>query len=520
MPPFARGSGRRRDRGHGRRRVGTGERARCRRRWCRRDRVRGEASRAGQRARAECDATADRVESGVAVGIPREAQDAGRRIIEEHWGTGVMAPRFGITDPEQREEIARLERLTSSPAEAARPIETFYAIDVRELLPAIKVPTLVTHHVDHPVWPIEGARYLAANIPGARLVEYEGQPFVLGPAGGDDYLDLVQEIVTGARPSPSLDRVLKTVVFTDIVGSTERLTEVGDRRWSQLLDEHDAAVGRARSTATTANVSTPLATGTSPCSTARQRGRVCSLQSSPMHGDSVSTCARACTRVSAKCAVTTTPGWLSTSAARVGALAEPGRGARDVDRARPRRRVGHRVPRARAPRTAGHPRRVDLACSDLRAATRPGARSSSRRRRAARLRRVRSCAGMPRRRTRRQRDRRRHRRPHPRRAQVSEIQPTIGPPIGVLPRNTMAWSASTRPAHLRGGLHWTMAVDAVRKLMLAQPTAMPIGKAIHEVGVAASSSIVTPNAVLENDDGACRGSCAARSRARRGASRR
>ena len=75
-------------------------------------------------------------------------------------------------------------------------------------------------------------------------MEYEGQPFVLGPAGGDDYLDLVQEMVTGARPSPSLDRVLKTVVFTDIVGSTERLTEVGDRRWSQLLDEHDAAVGR------------------------------------------------------------------------------------------------------------------------------------------------------------------------------------------------------------------------------------------------------------------------------------
>ena len=156
-----------------------------------------------------------------------------------------MAGRFGITDPELRGEIARLERLTSSPAAAARLIETFYDIDVRELLPAINVPTFVTHHVEHPVWPIEGARYLAANIPGARLVEYEGQPFVLGPAGGDDYLDLVQEVVTGARPSPSLDRVLKTVVFTDIVGSTERLTEVGDRRWSQLLDEHDAAVERA-----------------------------------------------------------------------------------------------------------------------------------------------------------------------------------------------------------------------------------------------------------------------------------
>jgi class 3 adenylate cyclase len=178
-------------------------------------------------------------------GIRREERDAGLRIIEAQWGTGIMAASFGIIDPEHRGEFARLERLTSSPAAAARLIETFSSFDVRDLLPAVNVPTLVTHHVEHPVWPIEGARYLAANIPGARLVEYEGQPLALGPAGDDDYLDLVQETVTGARPSPSLDRVLKTVVFTDIVGSTERLTEVGDRRWSQLLDEHDAAVGRA-----------------------------------------------------------------------------------------------------------------------------------------------------------------------------------------------------------------------------------------------------------------------------------
>ena len=245
-------------------------------------------------------------------GIPREAQDAGRRIIEEQWGTGVMAARFGFTDPEQREEIARLERLTSSPAAAARLIETFYSIDVREMLPAINVPTLVTHHIEHPVWPIEGARYVAANIPGARLVEFEGQPDGLGPAGGDDYLDLVQEMVTGARPSPSLDRVLKTVVFTDIVGSTERLTEVGDRRWSQLLDEHDAAVGRALDRFGGQRVNT-TGDGYFAVFDGPARGSSVRVRSSPTPGASHSTCARACTLVSAKCAAMTTPAWPCTS---------------------------------------------------------------------------------------------------------------------------------------------------------------------------------------------------------------
>ncbi len=136
---------------------------------------------------------------------------------------------------------------------------------------------------------------------------------MLGPAGGDDYLDLVQEMVTGARPSPSLDRVLKTVVFTDIVGSTERLTEVGDRRWSQLLDEHDAAVGRALDRLGGQRVNTTgdgyFAVFDGPAR-AVECARAIVADARRL---GTRTCARACTLVSAKCGAMTTPAWPCTS---------------------------------------------------------------------------------------------------------------------------------------------------------------------------------------------------------------
>jgi class 3 adenylate cyclase len=121
-----------------------------------------------------------------------------------------------------------------------------WATDVRDVLPAISAPTLIVHHAAHPLWPIEGARYLAEHIPDARLVELPGQPEALGElgAGGVRFSDLIEEFVTGERPAPEFDRVLKTVVFTDIVGSTELLARMGDRPWRELLDRHDQVVRR------------------------------------------------------------------------------------------------------------------------------------------------------------------------------------------------------------------------------------------------------------------------------------
>jgi class 3 adenylate cyclase len=103
----------------------------------------------------------------------------------------------------------------------------------------------VIHRTDHPAVPMESARYLADHIPGARLVELPGTdalPYT--PTGGDDVLDEIQEFLTGVREGPPSDRVLATVLFTDIVDSTKRASELGDHAWRELLDRHDATVRR------------------------------------------------------------------------------------------------------------------------------------------------------------------------------------------------------------------------------------------------------------------------------------
>jgi class 3 adenylate cyclase len=115
-------------------------------------------------------------------------------------------------------------------------------IDVREVLPAIRVPTLVIHRTgDHDVNVAEG-RYLAARIPGAKFVELPGSDHWISAGNTDEIVDEIEEFLTGTRPVPEPDRVLATVLFTDIVGSTERATELGDRRWREVLEQHHAHV--------------------------------------------------------------------------------------------------------------------------------------------------------------------------------------------------------------------------------------------------------------------------------------
>jgi class 3 adenylate cyclase len=135
----------------------------------------------------------------------------------------------------------RFERLSSTPQNALANAALNAEIDVREVLPAIRVPTLVLHARQDRIVPADHGRYLAANIPGAMVVEYDGEAMPL-LAGVDESLDAIERFVTGTVRRPVDDRVLATVLFTDICGSTERAVALGDRDWKSLLDRHDDAL--------------------------------------------------------------------------------------------------------------------------------------------------------------------------------------------------------------------------------------------------------------------------------------
>jgi class 3 adenylate cyclase len=142
--------------------------------------------------------------------------------------------------PGARRTFGLFERASASPVMAEAMLEANRQIDVTTVLPAIDVPTLVLHHSADPGVPVEAARYTAERIPGARLVEQPGDYHVpwLGDAGA--LLDEVERFLTGARQSREPGRVLSTVLFTDIVESTKRVSDLGDRRWRELLEAYDA----------------------------------------------------------------------------------------------------------------------------------------------------------------------------------------------------------------------------------------------------------------------------------------
>ena len=112
------------------------------------------------------------------------------------------------------------------------------------MLSAIQVPTLVLHRRDDRMVSIEMGRYLADRIPGAKFVELEGADHLFFTGDADTLLDEIEEFLTGVRPLPAVERVLATVLFTDIVDSTKRAVELGDERWKELLGRHDAHVRR------------------------------------------------------------------------------------------------------------------------------------------------------------------------------------------------------------------------------------------------------------------------------------
>jgi len=131
----------------------------------------------------------------------------------------------------------------ATPATATAWLEMVEDTDIRATLPAINVPTLVLHRTDDRIVHVEHARYMAEHIPDARYVELPGCDH-LWWIGGDDLLDEIESFLTGTTTAFEPDRVLATVMFTDIVDSTSRAAELGDRRWRDLCDAHDRAVRR------------------------------------------------------------------------------------------------------------------------------------------------------------------------------------------------------------------------------------------------------------------------------------
>jgi len=161
--------------------------------------------------------------------------------IEHAWGTRAFAALYAppaLHDDRLADEITGLMRRAASPGAALALARMNAQIDVRHVLPSVAVPTLVLFRTGDPQAPPGYARYLAEHIPGAKLIELAGDHHLMHLGDSDAIIDEIEELVTGERHAVEPDRVLATVMFTDIVGSTEHLTAMGDRRWRDLLAEH------------------------------------------------------------------------------------------------------------------------------------------------------------------------------------------------------------------------------------------------------------------------------------------
>jgi pimeloyl-ACP methyl ester carboxylesterase/class 3 adenylate cyclase len=166
--------------------------------------------------------------------------------VDQAWGSGGSLPMFAPSrenDPAFQRWWGRFERLGASPAAASALMRMNSQIDISGIVSTIRVPTLVIHRIEDVTINVEGGRYLAEHIPGARYIELPGKDHI--PFVGDnafEIVDAIEEFLTGARAPVPVDRVLSTVLFTDIVGSTEKAAALGDHRWRDLLDNHHATI--------------------------------------------------------------------------------------------------------------------------------------------------------------------------------------------------------------------------------------------------------------------------------------
>ena len=160
-------------------------------------------------------------------------------MILGHWGAGADLDYTNPSkagDEEFRRWYARISRMSASPATAAAMARQWFEVDVRSVLSAIKVPTLVMARATNVFYPVQHTRYLAEHIARAKYVEFPDTDLLYFVGNVDAVLDTIEEFVTGVRPLPSPDRFLGTVLFVDVVGSTQLAAEIGDSRFRELID--------------------------------------------------------------------------------------------------------------------------------------------------------------------------------------------------------------------------------------------------------------------------------------------
>ncbi len=169
--------------------------------------------------------------------------------IERVWGTGrflqALEPDVEV-DASRVRHLARVERQSMAPATVGAIFRQQYATDARAILPVISSPTLVMHVTANGFVPVEYGRYVAEHITSARLVELPGRDHSMLNGGDAQQImtDEIEEFVTGTRVDSDHARILTTLVFTDVVGSTDRVVAIGDRAWRNVLDLHDDAIRR------------------------------------------------------------------------------------------------------------------------------------------------------------------------------------------------------------------------------------------------------------------------------------
>ena len=169
--------------------------------------------------------------------------------LANHFGSGAFIKGLmpsRAKDPVLTSQIAKLERLSTSPGAYKALLQQNALIDVRPILASVRVPTLVLHCSRDPLVPVENGRYLASQIPGAKYIEYADGAHGFFECDQPRLCGEIEEFVTGKRESeqPDLERVLATVLFTDIVDSTNLAVRMGDHSWHSLLDEHDRMARR------------------------------------------------------------------------------------------------------------------------------------------------------------------------------------------------------------------------------------------------------------------------------------
>ena len=201
---------------------------------------------------------------GAIVDAPEIAEAVASDIADATWPDALLptwAPAWAA-DPERRDRLARYIRTSATPRQAGRLLRMSMVSDVSDVLPLVQTPTLVIHPAGVTLMPVDAVREFARLIPDAEFRELPGDALLPYALDVDLLAATIQEFVTGTPPPPVTDRVLATVMFTDLVGSTEHAARLGDREWTDLLTRHHAAAG-SRSPSTAARRSRRPATACS-----------------------------------------------------------------------------------------------------------------------------------------------------------------------------------------------------------------------------------------------------------------